>query len=339
MKKLLTLTLLLLTITGFAQFNSQNVNLSMYHSVNYSFTSPDIDNTRYEAMIDSLKVVEDEWTKNDMRIYPIIATKEFEEESKISPNYLSLQEALDTGAIAIHEVSSSGTVNTVSITNLGKDTIFIMAGEIVLGGKQDRAIGEQLILPPDAKNVLVKVFCVEHGRWSQNGTGTDFKGYYGIAGNQVRKKVVVDKNQGEVWSEISKTHEKAGANSSTGSFKDIKNSEEFQKQVSEIKEHFKAKLLNVDNLIGFVIVSGSNILGAELFSSQDLLNKQLESLLESYVVEALQVEGELTVTTAQVDEFIRELLAEDKQEELIKEKGTDLKVNNKTLHMSILNDD
>ena len=53
------------------------------------------------------------------------------------------------------------------IQNKGKLPILVLAGTIVKGGKQDRQIGEDFVVPRD-KQVDVSAFCVEQGRW--NGT-------------------------------------------------------------------------------------------------------------------------------------------------------------------------
>jgi hypothetical protein len=79
---------------------------------------------------------------------------------------LSLDEALKMGVLLVHESASGGDVNTLYLTNLSSRYIFIMAGEVVLGGQQDRCLSSDLMLPPGAKNVPVTVFCVEHGRWT-----------------------------------------------------------------------------------------------------------------------------------------------------------------------------
>lgn len=40
-----------------------------------------------------------------------------------------------------------------------------MPGEIIIGGQQDRVIGEERIVEANGKPTEIEVFCVEHGRW------------------------------------------------------------------------------------------------------------------------------------------------------------------------------
>lgn len=77
---------------------------------------------------------------------------------------LTLQEALAAGTVRLHE---TGRVNRLAIENLGDKPVFIQAGDIVKGGKQDRVVTASLILPPGSGRVALGAFCVEKGRWSK----------------------------------------------------------------------------------------------------------------------------------------------------------------------------
>ncbi|PCJ67677.1 MAG: hypothetical protein COA58_00645 [Bacteroidetes bacterium] len=340
MKRFITTTGIILQVAlAFAQLNAENLNLSIYFDNSFSLSAAAPLNYSVEdfrALKDSITVFENEWVYKNMRIYPIVANDSYKAESEKNMNYQSLKEALEKQTIAVEEVTAGGTVNTLKLSNLGKDTIFVMAGEVVLGGKQDRALGQALILAPGDKDVKVSVFCVEHGRWNQGKDGAKFNGYYGFAGNQVRKKVIIDKNQGQVWSKVSEAHNKAGVSSSTQSFKDIKKSEDYTQTMAAYKNYFLPKLEKVENLLGFVVVSGNKILGMEAFASQELLNKQLDKLLESYATEAIQEGSDITVTTDEVDAFMKNALDESKQDQIIKDNGSELKVKGKKLHISVL---
>jgi hypothetical protein len=283
-----------------------------------------------------LSTFEKEWTFGNLRIYPIMANEVYKEKSKVSSNYISLQQALQKKSIVISEVSEGGTVNTLQLSNTGKDTVMIMAGEVVLGGKQDRAIGQEMLLPPGAKNVNVAVFCVEHGRWNANQSGSNFNGYYGFVGNQVRKKVIVDKNQSNVWSEVSKSHNKAAVSSGTNTFKDIQKSEEYMTQLKSYKDYFLPKLKALGSVLGFVVVTGDKILGTELFSSADIFNQQSDKLLESYITEAMQEGAPVTINSALVEKSLMQILNESIQEDMIKQNGTEIKAKNHKVHISVL---
>ena len=88
--------------------------------------------------------------------------------------FLTLDEGLHSGLVTINEQggaegSDQGTVNTLEVSNKSKKWLYIEAGEIVRGGKQDRTMGSDLLVAPGTKDQPLAAFCVEHGRWTRTG--------------------------------------------------------------------------------------------------------------------------------------------------------------------------
>jgi hypothetical protein len=79
---------------------------------------------------------------------------------------LTLQEALAKGSV---QVTETGRVNELQIENTGAEEVFIQAGDIVKGGKQDRVLTVSFLLPSKSGRVPIASFCVEQGRWSARG--------------------------------------------------------------------------------------------------------------------------------------------------------------------------
>jgi hypothetical protein len=79
---------------------------------------------------------------------------------------MSLEETLAKGRV---KVSETGSVNDLTVENVGDDEVFVQAGDIVKGGRQDRVLSVDLLLPPHSGRVLIAAFCVEPGRWSARG--------------------------------------------------------------------------------------------------------------------------------------------------------------------------
>ena len=65
----------------------------------------------------------------------------------------------------IDEDFQGNNVNRVYVLNRSDRPLYLMPGEIILGGDQDRTIGEEIVIAPSKEPVQVEVFCVEHGRW------------------------------------------------------------------------------------------------------------------------------------------------------------------------------
>ncbi len=61
------------------------------------------------------------------------------------------------------------TVSQLLVQNKGAEDVFIQAGDIVKGGKQDRVVTASFVLPAKSKETAVPVYCVEAGRWAPRG--------------------------------------------------------------------------------------------------------------------------------------------------------------------------
>ncbi len=82
------------------------------------------------------------------------------------PVPLTLQEALAKGSVQVIE---TGRVNELQIENTGGEQVFVQAGDIVKGGKQDRVLTVSFLLPAKSGRMPIASFCVEQGRWSARG--------------------------------------------------------------------------------------------------------------------------------------------------------------------------
>ena len=67
------------------------------------------------------------------------------------------------------QVIETGRVNELQIENTGAEQVFIQAGDIVKGGKQDRVLTVSFLLPANSGRLPIASFCVEQGRWSARG--------------------------------------------------------------------------------------------------------------------------------------------------------------------------
>src|SRR5262249_37284055 len=108
-------------------------------------------------------------------------------------DFITLDEGLRSGKVLITELGSTGPrggrstdnarVNTLSLINRTGRTLVLLAGEMLIGGKQDRIVDQDQLIPPDERPIALGVFCVEHGRW--HGTTTSFGQNQSPSGPQV----------------------------------------------------------------------------------------------------------------------------------------------------------
>jgi hypothetical protein len=80
------------------------------------------------------------------------------------PVPLTLAEGLEGGHVTVRE---TGEVERLEIENAGDVAVFVQAGDILKGGRQDRVLTVSLLIPPKSGPMAIGSYCVEQGRWSQ----------------------------------------------------------------------------------------------------------------------------------------------------------------------------
>lgn len=213
---------------------------------------------------------------------------------------LTLKEALAKKKVIVHE---TGNVNELSIENRSGDEVFIQAGDIVKGGRQDRVLSLDVILPPKSGKIPVSAFCVEQGRWSQRQgeTAAQFSSSEkALSSKKLKIAARKSADQGEVWKEVAATQSKLAENmkadvrsekSETSLQLTLENGE-VKKRTAE----YLAKLLPVldkkDDVVGYAFAINGRVNSAEVYASPALLRTLWPKLLESNVVEAIaELEG------------------------------------------------
>ena len=204
-----------------------------------------------------------------------------------------------------YDFSSTGQVNTLVIENISQDTVYLMAGDVVKGGKQDRIVGKDVLILPGSKDIDIGVFCVEKGRWHVSGDSShEFKGYFNVVSNSIRGSVQTEANQSKVWSKVDEITAQNKAMSSTSTYAALENSEEFRKSNDEYVKFFENKFDNSKDVIGFVAVTGDSVLGTDIFCNPELFRKQYRFLIHSYITDAISFGKEVKINNIKVIEYM-----------------------------------
>ncbi len=287
------------------------------------------DNLKIESTTANTK-----YSYKNLRVYPVRANKVFEAYHRNIGKYTTLKEGLAKNKIKITE-QGSGDVNTLFIENISSDTVMILVGEVIQGGKQDRMIAQDFILYPKSGKKDVSVFCVEHGRWQEGSNGKSFNQYYSISSTEVRKAGAVKKDQQEVWDKVAKKTAENNAESSTGTLTALKSSEEFTSELKGYTDFFRDLLKEEKDVIGIVAVTGDVILGCDMFATHDIFKEHYGDLVNSYATDAISAGKNVTLPDEKVNEYFDFIIEdEDDQERKVNEKGTMLKDRGRKLHIS-----
>src|SRR3989442_1143833 len=138
----------------------------------------------------------------------------------------TLEEARSRGDLVITE-REQATVPSLVVENRGK------IHEILLAGKQNRVVTEDILLPPLSGPLTITVYCVEQGRWRGRAQHFESKGSFAAPG--LRARVMERADQGRVWAEVSKYAARAAAPSETGSYQAIYDKPEVKEHQHEVE--------------------------------------------------------------------------------------------------------
>ena len=277
--------------------------------------------------------VENSWrllpgiTYENITLFPVVSSGGADTSA-----FLTLDEGLASGEVVVTEQGSDvlfrtdrvtqspgssgwAAVNQLVLINRSKRPLLLLAGELVSGGKQDRIIGKDRIVPVGADPLPLDVFCVEHGRWS---SGSRFSAAKTMVHPSVREQAALAKDQNQVWSAV-----RAGSTSSVAVsgaaeavlaapmitadsisesvqvsaptqayskiYEDGRVGASVDEMVSKLEWRFEKAVdgLKGERVVGVIVAYGDEVAWSDIFASPELFNHYWMKLLRSYSVEAL----------------------------------------------------
>jgi|GEM_PF-5908289 len=234
-------------------------------------------------------------------------SREQESVRDTNPNVLT-QAEID--ALMVQTQSGRSDVNNLSVSNKSDKYIYLMAGDIVKGGKQDRVIAKDVIIPPKTEAMNLPVFCVEQHRWSFQGDSINFGKYSNVVSNAVRSAVQVEQEQSAVWSKVSTMQNAYGVTSETGAYTDVEKSDEFKSKSDDYLNFFSEKIDNVSDIVGMIVVTGDSIMGCDIFGHKFIFGIQYRALLNSYITDALTISAKSEIDNIKIEKFFKDAKVE-----------------------------
>jgi len=245
-------------------------------------------------------------TKGNLSIFPIVGGPEGS-----TTHLLTLDEGVRAGLVVVAEEGSlqglirPGTtiprnsraeVNRLVLVNNSDRPLLLLAGEVVTGGKQDRVIALDRIVPPKSGPMDLSVFCVEHGRWV--GSSEHFGSMKSqMAQPSVRLPAMAEHSQQGVWDRVESAVGGMAAAApqaspslhATTSYAKAMQNPEVEKTVGSIANDYDGLLRELRKVgaKGVVVAINGRITWADVFASTDLLEKYWQKLIRSYAADSL----------------------------------------------------
>ncbi|MCZ6683613.1 MAG: hypothetical protein O7B26_10550 [Planctomycetota bacterium] len=245
-------------------------------------------------------------------------------------HFVTLQEALEQKRLVVHE---TGNVQELAVENVSTDdVIYIQAGEIVRGGKQDRVIRSDMLVSPNSGKVPIAAFCVESGRWSQRGGESVARfsaSANSISSNSLKLAVRYESDQSAVWRAVDYNLHGIAANLGTDVLSDESatsleltlDNEKIKKSAAEYTGRLAHIVQQANDAVGYVAVINGKISSADVYGSRQLFRKLWPKMLNASAVEAIaEADPKANFTTpdiAEVESFLADVQrAEAKKRDL-----------------------
>ena len=156
-----------------------------------------------------------------------------------------------------------------------------MAGEMILGGKQNRIVRQDVIVPPGARDLEVPVYCGQQGRWTV--ISPTFESKASVANQAVRKEILDRADQSAIWQGIHENMRKNDVPESTGALQSVFDDKAVQKRIANWTRECAPPRGRATT--GVVVTRGGRVVGADLFGDPRLYRALEEKILRAYAVE------------------------------------------------------
>ncbi len=271
----------------------------------------------------------------NMAVFPLVM------ENAPSPDYLTLDEALQDGAIEITEVNEGGSVPDLKVNNKSSRNVLILDGEELVGAKQNRIINTTILIGPK-RTVVIPVSCVEQGRWSYRGAA--FQSEERMMASKMRSRKYHDlkdslrrgtgyrADQSRVWQDVDLAMCSLDCYSETSALSDVY--EQKRGDLEDYLDHFKP----VKNQVGIVVMIDGKVMGGDSFWATETLEKVFTKLVTSYALDALETAGRRNRvnSTQAVRQFCQEVQKAKIETRSSVDLGTDIRLENERVIGSAL---
>ncbi len=201
---------------------------------------------------------------------------------------LSLPEALESRRAEVLD-SAGRSAGTVLVSNLDPErSLLVLAGEVVRGGRADRMVARDVLVPAGSRNVPIPVYAVDVGRGSSRSYGTRFRSVAGVAGVRLRGLAVGQASAEDLAEFVRDRLNMLDVTASRRSLADAYNDRGPASLFLRAARPEAAALvqgLQDPDVVGFAVAQGRDLLCLEVFGSHRLLAAHAARLLEGSALE------------------------------------------------------
>lgn len=225
-------------------------------------------------------------------------------ESQRGNSYFSLQESLADGGVKIHETGDVGELLVENLKDFGD--VFIQAGDVLKGGRQDRTIGVDFIVPAKSGRLPVPSFCVESGRWHgrHRESVSLFSGsHFSLHAKAARLASKVKQDQGAVWDSVAESQDVLGAAlgkslhsaASPTSYQLSVEDADLEKRRSTFRRELEGIIEGKSDVVGYAFYVNGQPNTVDTYSSRELFQKLWPKLLDVAIMEAISAKSDASV--------------------------------------------
>ncbi|HUJ28269.1 MAG TPA: DUF6569 family protein [Myxococcales bacterium] len=219
-------------------------------------------------------------------------------------HYMTLEQGLSDHLVRIRE---HGDVNSVVVENRGAQPLLLVGGEMILGGQQDRILGQDTLIEPH-KARTVGVYCVEHGRWSG---AQQFGAAGGFVDSKVRSRAKVSHSQQQVWDEVARKAEATNAATLTGTYRAV--TKKTEKAAKAYRDAIVPQLEALSApVVGLAVAVNGRIVSVDAFATPELFAQYRDRILDAAAVGAQDAPADAAapkVAPAAVNEFMQKAVS------------------------------
>jgi|GEM_PF-564488 len=222
---------------------------------------------------------------SNLMLFPIKASS-----ADPKPRFRTLEEGLADDSVQITE--PGGGHSRVGIQNRSGSEVFIIDGEGITGGKQNRIAAASLVIGPRVSKEI-PVYCSEHGRWAGS---KSFSGSNEIAYPSIRRLSTASRSsrrtarsiQSSIWMEISRKQASLKVRSATQSMQDIYASKEKEME-PELLSYLGQE--PPPDQVGVLAATQKRILCIDIFYNHPLFGRFSKKLFISCALESMEDKG------------------------------------------------